>query len=335
MKKLMVIGEAWGEKEEELGEPFVGPSGRMLKSYLKNSKIDLRDCYFTNVFNFRPQPSNNIENLCGPKSEALPGRKALVKGKYVRAEFAEELIRLEEEIKTVQPNCILALGSTALWAVLNETGIKKMRGAPTITANGVKVLPTYHPSAVLREYKLRPIVWADFSKVEREMEFPELIRPAREFWLRPSIQDLALFETKHILPAEELSVDIETWDRQITCIGFAPSEELAIVIPFCSRAEPDGNYWRSFQEERIAWDYVRRWLNLGKRIYGQNFLYDISYLWPKMRIPLHEVTDDTMLAHHAMQPEMEKGLGFLGSIYTNEPSWKFMRTDIKTLKKED
>jgi len=42
-----------------------------------------------------------------------------------------------------------------------------------------------------------------------------------------------------------------------------------------------------------------------------------------------------MLLHHAMQPEMEKGLGFLGSLYTNEPSWKFMRTDHDNLKKGD
>lgn len=331
----MIVGEAWGEKEEEEGQPFVGPSGKLLKSYLRSAHIALNNCYFTNVFNFRPKPSGKIENLCGPRGDGIPRRKALIKGKFVRAEYAEELIRLQEEIEAVKPNCILALGSTAVWALLNDTGIKKLRGAPTTTVTGVKVLPTYHPAAVLREYKLRPIVWADINKAEREMQFPELRRPRREFWLNPTIEDLAKFEAKHILPAKELSVDIETWNRQITCIGFAPTEDRALVIPFCSRGAPDGNYWRTFQEERIAWDCVRRWLTLGKRLYGQNFLYDVSYLWPKMRIPLHDITDDTMLAHHAMQPEMEKGLGFLGSVYTNEPSWKFMRMDIKTLKKED
>jgi len=43
-----------------------------------------------------------------------------------------------------------------------------------------------------------------------------------------------------------------------------------------------------------------------------------------------------MLAHHALQPESEKGLGFLGSVYTNEPSWKLMRARGKgTIKKEN
>jgi hypothetical protein len=42
-----------------------------------------------------------------------------------------------------------------------------------------------------------------------------------------------------------------------------------------------------------------------------------------------------MLLHHALQPEMDKGLGFLGTVYTDELPWKFMRTKHETLKKED
>lgn len=335
MKKLMIVGEAWGEKEEEAGAPFVGPSGKMLRSYLRQANIQAGDCYFTNVFNFRPKPSNDIKNLCGPKSEGIPNRRPLIKGKYVRAEYAEELHRLEEEIRGCQPNCILALGATAMWALLNEVGIKKLRGAPTTTRDGVKVLPTYHPAGVLRDYKLRPIVWSDLNKVAREMQFPELRRPRREFWLRPTIQDLALFENRHIRGAKELSVDIETADHTITCIGFAPTPEVAIVIPFYTRSIPDGNYWRTHKEERTAWIYVNKWLNLSKDVFGQNFMYDVSYIWPKMGIPIKYCSDDTMLLQHAAQPEMEKGLGFLGSIYTDEPSWKFMRQDVKTLKRED
>ena len=77
MKKLMIVGEAWGEKEEEEGQPFVGPSGKLLKSYLRSAHIALNNCYFTNVFNFRPKPSGKIENLCGPRGDGIPRRKAL------------------------------------------------------------------------------------------------------------------------------------------------------------------------------------------------------------------------------------------------------------------
>ena len=73
---------------------------------------------------------------------------------------------------------------------------------------------------------------------------------------------------------------------------------------------------------------------MQKRIVGQNFLFDIHFLWRTVGITVPNATDDTMLLHHALQPEMEKGLGFLGSIYTREPSWKVMRK-TGTTKRED
>jgi len=81
-----------------------------------------------------------------------------------------------------------------------------------------------------------------------------------------------------------------------------------------------------------AWNYVRRWCQ--KPSVFQNGLYDIHFLWRRYGISVPNAIDDTMLMHHAFQPEMEKGLGFLASIYTDEQSWKFMRkTD--TIKKEN
>lgn len=132
-----------------------------------------------------------------------------------------------------------------------------------------------------------------------------------------------------------VSIDIETAFGQLTCIGFAPTRGDAIVIPFCARAESgrylDGNYWPTLAAELEAWSWVRRWCQYPG-VY-QNGMYDMHYLWRTYGIVCNPA-DDTMLMHHAMQPEMEKGLGFLGSIYTDEPSWKFMRKS-DTLKKED
>ena len=53
-----------------------------------------------------------------------------------------------------------------------------------------------------------------------------------------------------------------------------------------------------------------------------------------MGIACRGAAEDTMLLHHALQPEMEKGLAFLGSVYTDEATWKFM-SKVDTLKKED
>lgn len=360
--KIMLIGEAWGREEAEEGRPFVGSSGRLLRGLLSQSGLRFDDCYVTNVFNFQPRgrfPDNDLKNICGPKEEALPHLPPLVKGRYVRAEFGSELSRLYQEIARETPTLIVALGATPSWALLGTTGIKKLRGAPSLTNGGallaagkpIKVLPTYHPAAIMRDYTLRPTVLADLAKARREAEFPELRRPARNIWIAPTLEDLFTFEQDFIAPSPDLSTDIETIGPIITCVGFSPTPSLSIVVPFLDAIKSDGNYWPDLQSELIAWDFIRRWcswtvpMSIGRRLgieypygykrgVGQNTLYDIHRLWRSMGILLHD-EDDTMLAHHAMQPELEKSLGYLATIYTDELAWKFMRAKHETLKKED
>ena len=64
----------------------------------------------------------------------------------------------------------------------------------------------------------------------------------------------------------------------------------------------------------------------------QNGLYDIAFLWRAAGIPVKGALHDTMLLHHALQPEMKKGLGFLASIYADEGAWKEMRAKAETIK---
>ena len=330
---MMLVGEAWGKDEEEAGEPFVGASGRILNGMLKQVGIVRKECYLTNVFNLRPQPTNDVGNLCGPREEGIPGMPFLTAGKYVSAQYAPELQRLFAEIKRESPNVIVALGATAAWALLRTSGIRKWRGAPILSDYG-KVLPTYHPAAVMRQWQLRPIVLADLAKAVRESEFPEVNRPKRKIWVEPDLDDMTNFYYMHIKPSPALSIDIETIGDMITCVGFAPTIDRAICIPFFDESKPGKNYWPTFEQEREAWDYVRYFCSLKKRIVFQNGLYDMNFLWRTMGITVPHATDDTMLLHHALQPELEKGLGFLGTIYTDEAQWKFMRKNA-TIKKED
>jgi hypothetical protein len=112
-------------------------------------------------------------------------------------------------------------------------------------------------------------------------------------------------------------------------VGFAPSPERAIVIPFVDNRKENGSYWASPSEEVAAWKWVRRYLQHIEQpeieVLGQNFLYDMNWLWTKLGFTPRNYSRDTMLKHHAINPELEKGLGFLGSIYTDEPAWKTMR----------
>lgn len=334
MTKIVIVGEAWGREEEEAGGvPFVGSAGRILNGMLRQVGINRDECFLTNVFNLRPQPTNDIKNLCGPKAEGIPGYPALQQGKYVNAKYGPELDRLFSEISREKPNLIIAFGATPAWALLRTSGIKLIRGAPALSTSGQKVLPTYHPAAVMRDWGLRPIVLADLFKAVREAEYPEIRRPKREIWVEPSIDDLEEFYRRYIESADIVSVDIENIGPVITCVGFAPSKDIALVIPFFNQDSPDHNYW-SHNEEPFAWAFVKKILTEKKCLF-QNGTYDMNHLWRTMGIPTMHPVDDTMLLHHALQPELPKGLGFLGTIYTDEAQWKMMRDKGGTLKKED
>lgn len=334
-KPIMIVGEYWSEQEEREGKPFAGPAAGVLYGILQQVGISCSDCYFTNAFNLRP-PGNRFENLCGKKPDGIPGYRPVFNGKYVLAKYQPEMERLWEEIERVRPNIIVALGNFALWALCKKSGIKKYRGSPLPTHDGrYKVIPTWPPSSVLRQWELRVVVLADLDKARRESAFSELIRPRRYIHLEPSLEDIENFWHRYLKDQPFLSCDIETKAKTITEVGYSTADgRHAIVIPFFSRLSDDGNYWATLSDERRAWRWVR-YINAEKPLIGQNFAYDMNYFWRTVCMPCPKFAGDTMLLHHALQPEMEKGLGFLGSVYTNEPSWKFMRTDHDTLKKGD
>lgn len=333
--KIAIIGEAWGEHEERQRAPFVGPAGYELTRMLSEGGIHRADCYLTNVFNLRPKPTNDVENLCG--KEKAGGFPALRAGKYLLPKYFPEVHRVLSEIRDLKPNIAILLGNTAAWAFLHNSGISKIRGTVTQSTAipGLKCLPVYHPAAILRQWDLRAVTVLDFAKAKRESEFPDIRRPQRTIYIDPTLEDLRWYHDKFLAPAKQITFDIETAGQQITCIGFAPDHQSAIVIPFTDPRSATGSYWPSQDAERAAWTFVRDVLNSDKRKVAQNGLYDIHFLWRSYGITVKNFEDDTMLLHHALQPESEKGLSFLGSVYTNEASWKLMRQRGKTTIKKD
>lgn len=362
MAKIVLVGEAWGADEEIVGHPFVGSSGAQLLLMLDQTgllaltpedRINLHsyfrfkdgaytaaiwrahsEIFVTNTFNVKPQPTNDIKNLCGTKAEGIKGMPYLQSGKYVLAKYEPELRRLEEELNREKPNVVVALGATPAWALLLTSGIKAIRGAATQSRWGWKVVPTWHPAAMLRDWSLRPVILADLTKAKREAEYPDVRRPHRDIWIEPTLSDLWDFADQFIKPSSFLSIDIENIGPMIEMIGFSPDPAHALVVPFFDPRQKDGNYWRTASQEKAAWYFCQWACSLQKRIVFQNGLYDMNHLWRTQGITVPWASDDTMLLHHAMQPELEKGLGFLGTIYTDEASWKFMREKGKTLKRE-
>lgn len=334
--KIALVGEAYGEQEEIARAPFVGSAGWELNKMLDEAGIHRADCFITNVFNLRPRPTNDIKNLCTDKSGGLVHLGPLQPSLYLRPEYAVELSRLHSELAECQPNVIVTLGATATWALCGTTGITKIRGTITQSRTGRKVLPTFHPSAVQRDWSLRTVTVLDLAKAKRESAFLDIRRPERLVYIEPSLNEMDEYFRTHLEQARELSFDIETARDQITCIGFAPDDRTALVVPFHDARKADGNYWQTRSEELAAWAFVRKVLLLPCPKFGQNTLYDINFLWTKYRMIVNNYSDDTMLLHHALQPESQKGLAFLGSVYTNEASWKLMRNKgPKTIKKDN
>lgn len=345
--KILIVGEAPGKREDELGRPFCGGSGAELYKMLAEAEIESGHCSFTNVFMDRPA-DNKIE-LFGIDKRTLEARARegdelakrslslglMGKGIYILPEKLFEIDRLYEEIKTCRPNVIVALGNTALWALTGKLGIGSYRGVTTLDKTNVyKVVPTYHPAAVLRDFKLRVIGIADLMKAKRESRTKELSRLRREIILEPTIADLNSLLSE-FLSCGMLSIDIETYRGQITCIALAPSATRSLVIPFVDMRKPGNSYWPTSFEERQAIEWLRL-VNKGpsKKLF-QNGVYDVQYLAPLGIYPMHW-SEDTMLLHHSCWAALPKGLDFLGSIYTDEFAWKKMRVKGREkLKRED
>lgn len=364
--RIMLVGEAHGADEARTGKPFFGASGqelfRMLGEAWPSVAPDLhrtvasgfkaesmwaqmREQWFeeaslllTNVFPFRPGPnSNEIELLCGKKAETGEGyvHAPFRQGKYFLPQHLHELERLKAEILACRPNLIIAAGGTALWALLGSSKITDLRGtaAECRLVPGFKVLPTYHPAAIMRNWTNRVVVIADLIKALRESAFPDIRRPEREVIVAPSLADIAQWTQR---PASLYAVDIETFHGQISMIGFARSRSDALVVPFIKHngRAYGTSYWPSLQEEFTAWTYVKLLLERPVPKLFQNGMYDLQYI-ARLGIRPKACLEDTMLMHHSRYPELQKGLGFMGSVYTSEASWKLMRHANADTEKRD
>jgi uracil-DNA glycosylase family protein len=135
--ELMFVGEQPGDMEDRSGHPFVGPAGRLLDSALEAAGIDRQKVYLTNAvkhFKFS-RAELHKRRLHKPPN---PGE--------VRA----CLPWLAEEVKLVKPALIVALGSTAARAFLGPKFLVTRHRGEVIESPWGPVLPTVHPSSVLR-----------------------------------------------------------------------------------------------------------------------------------------------------------------------------------------
>jgi DNA polymerase len=336
---LGFVAQSPGRQELDDGLPLVGASGKLLRECSDKAGLDWHSCYRGNVIGFKP-PNNDFGFFCGKKAEV--GGKTYTKpfiksGQYLKPCWFDELIRLAEEILVTKPNVVVTLGNEALWAMTELSGITKYRGSvmESKLVPGQKIVPTWHPAAVLRAYDLKLDLTLDLIKARNEAAFPEIRHVPRQIWIYPEIEDLWEFEKQFSHVGPLCSVDIETAHNEVTCIGFAFDPNNALVVPFWSELRPGHSYWTSLEEELEAWRFVRHMLDTYC-ILGQNYYaYDSWFMLRTLGLVSRKMTADTMIQHHAHMPELQKKLGYLTSIYCNAPAYKTLRPRGQKAEKRD
>jgi DNA polymerase len=133
---IMLVGEQPGDVEDQEGEPFVGPAGKLLRDALAEAGIDLDDVYLTNAvkhFKWTPRGKRRLHEK--------PNR-----GEILACRFW-----LEQEIAHIKPRAIVALGATAAQTVLGPGArVLRDRAKPIPSPLAPLVTLTVHPSSILR-----------------------------------------------------------------------------------------------------------------------------------------------------------------------------------------
>ncbi len=150
--KVMIVGEGPGEKEDELGKPFVGDAGILLNKMLKAININRDKIYITNVVNFRP-PNN---------------RKPEVK------EITRYSNYLRKHISIIDPKILILLGSTAMESLFGSNiKISRERGKwkEVIINNKVYLtMVSFHPAYLLRQPEQKKHSWTDLKEIRKKID---------------------------------------------------------------------------------------------------------------------------------------------------------------------
>lgn len=151
--KVMFIGEAPGANEDRTGRPFVGQAGQLLDRIIAGAMgMRREEVYIANV------------NKCRPPENREPQPD----------EVAACLPFLRRQVAAIRPAVIVALGRVAAHNLLGSTApLRALRGR-TLSYEGIPVVVTYHPAALLRDPGLKRDTWEDIKRVNRMLGLPEV-----------------------------------------------------------------------------------------------------------------------------------------------------------------
>ena len=157
LSQLMIVGEGPGQKEDEIGKPFVGEAGMLLNKMLKAINVKREDVYITNVVNYRPPNNRKPET-----SEII---------RY--SEF------LREHIRIINPKLLILMGSTAMESLFgSKIKITKERGTwkeVIIDRKTFETMITFHPAYLLRQPEQKKNSWEDLKMIKKRIDELEIL----------------------------------------------------------------------------------------------------------------------------------------------------------------
>jgi len=161
--RVMLVGEAPGRQEDLKGEPFVGTAGSSLDTLLASIDLTRGEVYITNVVKSRP--------FVGPP----PGRNRPPSTNEIQACRGW----LDEQVRIIRPQVVVAMGRIALEYVLPGRRISEVHGTPQ-RQDARTILPLFHPAAALHRQALRDVLKQDFLVLGRLLRRQERPQPGRK-----------------------------------------------------------------------------------------------------------------------------------------------------------
>lgn len=302
---LMIVGMAPGAEEAETGRYFVGAAGQQLKRDLLSAGIVMDDCRIQNVGCYWP-PAHNLKALSDER----------------RTEGEAQLVA---DIECVKPRLIIALGTEALEFLTGKSGITKWAGSVLQTRPGLPpatVIPTLHPSAVIRSWDYHVLFLHDLRKAAAFLRGDNVSPIERRLVTRtnstPDVYAEACADIlRRGLAGEPLACDIETFKGEVSCISFAPSADYSLSV---------------HGEDRKVWQAI---LDTECPKIWHNAMYDLTFLEARCSVKPKGVVHDTQLMWHAISPELAcspcvgKRLAVLTHLFTNDNYYKDALDDWK------
>lgn len=145
--KVMFVGEAPGKNEAATGRPFIGRSGKFLRSLIAKIGLEEVSVYITSPVKYLPD-------------RGTPSKQQI---EHARTHF-------QQQLRIIHPKIVVLLGSTAIQAVLDEKlAVTKFHGT-TREEKGAKYFLTFHPAAAIRFTKIRRLIEEDFQKLQNILE---------------------------------------------------------------------------------------------------------------------------------------------------------------------